>query len=110
MHSRHVCSLVLCGLIVLSQALAQSVITTIAGTDWLFPGNGLPAINAPLSGSLGLDIAVDRNGNLYIADLGNGEVMKVGSNGILSVIAGTGIFGATGDGGLAISAALVDAN
>jgi len=95
-------------LIVLTPAPAQSVITTIAGTDWLFPGNGLPAINAPLSGSFGLDIAVDQNGNLFIADPGNGEVMRVGTNGILNVIAGTGIFSATGDGGLAISAALVN--
>src|SRR5450755_4521669 len=101
-------SLVLYVLVVLMQADAQSVITTIAGTDWLFPGDGLPAVNAPLSGSFGLDIAVDQNGNLYIADPGNNQVMRVGTNGILNVIAGTGIAGASGDGGLAISASLIN--
>jgi len=95
---------VLCALI--TTAHAQSVITTIAGTDWLFPGNGLPAINAPLSGPLSLYIAVDSNGSLYIADAGNSEVMRVGRDGILTVIAGNGISGYTGNGGLAISAAL----
>ncbi len=32
-------------------ALAQSVINTIAGSDWLFPGNGQPALKAPLGGN-----------------------------------------------------------
>jgi uncharacterized protein (TIGR03437 family) len=82
------------------------VITTIAGTDWLFPGNGQAAINAPLSGTFGLDVAVDKLGNYYIADNGNLEVMRVGSDGILDVIAGNGILFSSGDGGLAVNASL----
>src|SRR5271163_1704640 len=107
MHYRNVRSLVLCAVVALTEVSAQSVITTKAGTDWLFPGNGLPAVSAPLSGAAyGLDIAFDQTGNLYIADSGNFEVMRVSPSGILTVVAGSGILGATGDGGLAISAAL----
>lgn len=108
MYHRNTCPLVLCALLSLTQGISQSVITTIAGTDWLFPGDGLPAVNAPLSGAAyGLDVAVDQSGNIYIADPGNFEVMRVGADGVLSVFAGTGIAGVTGDGGLAISAALL---
>lgn len=87
-------------------AFAQRVITTIAGTDWLFPGDGRPAVNAPLSGRAGLDLAVDRNGNYYIADLGNIMVMRVGPDNIINVIAGNGVNFVSGDGGLAVNGAL----
>src|ERR1700692_3441116 len=86
--------------------LAQGVITRIAGADWLFPANGLPALNAPLSGAQGLDIALDNKGNYYIADGGNLMVMRVGPDGIVDVIAGNGVFLASGDGGLAVNAAI----
>ncbi|HEV2689470.1 MAG TPA: hypothetical protein VGV35_12990, partial [Bryobacteraceae bacterium] len=85
---------------------SQRVITTIAGADWLFPGDGRPAINAPLSGSAGLDVAVDRNGNYYLCDFGNAMVMRVGADGLINVIAGNGISFKAGDGGLAVNAAL----
>src|SRR5271165_4249934 len=69
MHHRIVRSFAVCAVVAWTQVSAQSVITTKAGTDWLFPGNGLPAVSAPLSGAAyGLDIAFDQNGNLYIAD------------------------------------------
>ncbi len=88
-------------------AFAQSVITTIAGADWLFPGNGQPALNAPLGGNfLGLDVTTDRNGNYYICDGDNLMVMEVGPNGIISVIAGNGVNFISGDGGLAVNAGL----
>jgi hypothetical protein len=94
-------------LVVLTYPLfAQRVITRIAGSDWLFPGNGLPAINAPLSGAEGLGIAVDNSGNYYIADAGNLMVMRVGHDGIVDVIAGNGVFFTSGDGGLAVNAAV----
>ena len=92
--------------------LAQRVITRISGADWLFPADGFPATAAPLSGSLGLDITVDPSGNYYLADPGNLMVMRVGSDGIIHVIAGNGVTGintlafASGDGGLAVNAAV----
>lgn len=86
--------------------LPQRVITVVVGTDWLFPGDGRPAINAPLSGDFGLDLAVDRNGNYFIADDGNLMVMRAGPDGILSVIAGNGFGFVSGDGGLAVNAGL----
>ena len=86
---------------------AQSVITTIAGTDWLFPGNGQPALNAPLSSGDGLGLTVDANGNYYIADIGNLMAMRVGSDGILNVIAGNGVNFVSGDGGLGVNASLL---
>jgi len=40
--------------IFVSVCQAQPVITTVAGTDWLFPGDGRPAIEAPLGGLAGM--------------------------------------------------------
>ncbi len=91
----------------LSSAYSQ-VITTIAGTDWLFPGDGAKAINAPIGGSLGLDVATGPDGSVYIADADNQMVMRVGTDGILHVIAGNGFVGHWGDQGLAVNAGLFD--
>jgi uncharacterized protein (TIGR03437 family) len=91
-----------------SAAFSQGVITTVAGTDWLFPGNGGPAVNAPLSETLGLDLAVDSSGNYFIADDGNLMVMRVGTDGIVNVIAGNGFSFISGNGGLAVNAGLLD--
>ncbi len=85
---------------------AQNVITTIAGTDWLFPGDGKPAINAPLGGSTGMNVAVDRNGNYYIADTDNAMIMRVGGDGVVHVIAGNGVVFFSGDGGPGNAASL----
>ncbi len=82
------------------------VITSIAGTDWLFPGDGSKAINAPMGGSVSLDVATGPNGSFYIADPDNQMVMRVSTDGILHVIAGNGFAGHWGDGGLAVNAGL----
>ena len=86
------------------------VITSIAGTDWLFPGDGSMAINAPIGGSLGLDVATGPAGPFYIADADNQMVMSVGTDGILHVVAGNGFAGHWGDGGLAVNAGLFNAS
>ncbi len=104
-HSRFITTFVIL-LFTLSPAFAQNVITTFAGADWLFPGDGRPAINAPLGGTLSLDLAVDRNGNYYICDEDNSMVMRVGPDGIINVVAGNGLLSRTGDGGLAVNASL----
>src|SRR6266478_4027995 len=93
------------------------VITTVAGSEWLFPGDGRPAIQAALGGPLSLDVATDASGNFYIADTDNCIIVKVGADGIANVVAGNGLLGVSGDNGLAVNAALdlptslaVDAN
>ncbi|MDP8982702.1 MAG: hypothetical protein M3O35_19160 [Acidobacteriota bacterium] len=85
----------------------QRVITTIAGTDWLFPGDGRPAVNAPLGGAdFGLDVKVDANGNYYICDGDNRMVMRVGPDGIVNVIAGNGFAFKSANEVLAVNASL----
>ena len=57
--------------------IRAGILTTIAGTDWLFPADGLPAIDAPLNSGFGFDVVTDPNGNFYIADEGNEMAMRV---------------------------------
>jgi hypothetical protein len=52
-----------------------------------FGGDGGPAINAHLNVPDG--ICFDAAGNLYIADSDNNRVRKVGTNGIITTVAGT---------------------
>lgn len=51
-------------------------------------------------------IAMDSNGNLYVADYSNHRIRKITNNGIITTVAGTGVAGFSGDGGLATSAQL----
>ncbi len=82
---------------------AQSVITTIAGVDPVFNGSGSPAINVPIGYVNGV---VDGSGNAYFTDPLEHLVLRVSSTGILSVVAGNGIAGYSGDGGPATAAAI----
>jgi len=80
------------------------VITTIAGTEFVFPDPPMKAINAPLSVVTG--VAVDRERNYYIADTTNNRVLRVDREGTLTLVAGNGIAGFSGDGGPATHASL----
>ncbi len=84
--------------------LPAQIITTVAGTDFVFPSTPLPALNAPLGNIPG--VAVDAQGNVYAADSENNIVVRISPNGVLTVVAGNGIAGFSGDGGPAISASL----
>jgi len=80
------------------------IITTVAGTgEQGFSGDGGPATSADLDSPQG--IAVDANGNIYIADTHNQRIREI-TNGQINTIAGTGVAGFSGDGGPALSAAL----
>ena len=76
---------------------AQGVITTVAGTDWVFRDEGRPGVDAPLG--LVAGVAVDSAGNLYLTDVGNHRSFKVSADGTLTTIAGNGIQWFSGDGG-----------
>jgi sugar lactone lactonase YvrE len=81
-------------------------ISTVAGGGNSL-GDGGPATSAGL-GYLPRGVAVDAAGNVYIADTGNNRVRKVGTDGTITTIAGTGVSGFSGDGGPATSAQLWD--
>lgn len=82
---------------------STGVIVTIAGTGTAgFSGDDGPAIRANLSSPRG--VAVDRDGNVYIADSSNNRVRKVDTSGIITTIAGTGVVGASPDGTIATEA------
>jgi sugar lactone lactonase YvrE len=86
---------------------AQNVITTFAGTDWIFPKSPVTALQAPLGSPAGM--AVDQNGNIYLADSSNQVVVKISASGAtteLTVVAGNGFSGYSGDGGNATDASL----
>jgi sugar lactone lactonase YvrE len=76
-----------------------------SGKTGRFGGDGGPAAQATLNfpGA----VAVDRQGNLYIADTMNHRVRRVeAATGVISTIAGTGQRRCSGDGGPATAAAL----
>jgi len=85
---------------------ATDNIVTVAGTGtFASTGDGSLAIYATLKSPAG--VAVDASGNVYIADTGSNKIRKVTSaTGIISLVAGTGAPGSTGDGGSAINATL----
>ena len=85
---------------------AQSqIITTITGDGQQgYTGNGGPAVNAENRGPVG--VVEDNSGNIYFADVLNNVIRKINRAGIISVWAGTGTAGYSGDGGLASNAEL----
>lgn len=84
------------------------VITTVAGAGGLgdpgFSGDGGPATAAKLQAPSG--VALDSQGNIYIADTGNGRIRKVDASGAITTVVGRGNGTAAGDGGPALNAQL----
>jgi len=87
----------------------QGVINTFAGNGKLgqprFLGDGGPATAANLN--LPGGVAVDRSGNVYIADTGDNSIRKVGANGVINTIAGNGFGGVCCDTELASESVLL---
>ena len=88
------------------QTAPNGVIATVAGTGYNgYSGDGGLALKADLAYPPA--VAVDAAGNLYIADYASSVVRKVtASTGIISVYAGTGVAGYSGNNGAATSAQL----
>jgi uncharacterized protein (TIGR03437 family) len=80
-------------------------ISTIAGTgEPAYAGDNGPATAAKLFGPR--QLALDRNGNLFIADAGNNRIRKITPAGTITTVAGSGATGLAGDGGPATAAQL----
>jgi uncharacterized repeat protein (TIGR02543 family) len=69
-----------------------------------YSGDGGPATSALLNNPCG--VAVDTEGNLYIADAQNYRIRMVSPGGTITTVAGTGVAGYSGDNGPATSARL----
>jgi trimeric autotransporter adhesin len=88
--------------------VSHGVITTVAGDGTRgFGGDNGPALRAQLNQPIG--VAVDSDGNLYVADTGNNRIRKV-SNGVITTVAGDGTVGLGGDNGPATSAQMCSPN
>ncbi len=92
------------GNFVIRRISADGTINTIAGNgNPSAAGDNGPAASAQIDPSA---VALDTQGNYYIADGYNYRIRKVDSNGIITTIAGTGRFGYSGDNGPAASATI----
>src|SRR5579863_8009711 len=78
--------------LVLGAAAQQDQINTVVGGG----PNDMPAVDADIYGPQ--QVALDSSGNLYIAAYYENRVFKVTSAGFLSVVAGNGLAGYSGDG------------
>ena len=82
----------------------DGTISTVAGIGGApgASGSGVSATSTSLTNPIGL--CVDAANNLYIADTYNYIIQKFTVGGIITTIAGTGLNGFSGDGGLATAA------
>ncbi len=84
----------------------DGIITTVAGNGTAgYSGDGGLATDAMLR--YPETVAVDAAGNIYIADFYNFRVRKVDTGGIITTVAGNGIWGHNGDEGLATEGSLI---
>jgi len=87
-------------------------VTTSTGIIGLWAGTGLGGDNGPATSAIlaeDKDVALDSAGNLYIADTANNRIRMVSPGnppGNITTVAGTGIAGNFGNGGLAVNASL----
>ena len=82
--------------------LRAQTITTIAGGG---TGDNVSALDASFVQLRG--IAIDSAGNIYVADRGDNRIKKItAATGIVTVVAGNGAAGFSGDGGLATQASI----
>ena len=82
------------------------IITLFAGGGG--GGDGTPAISASLTDPTSMSF--DKYGNLYFTETGDNKVRKIDTSGIISLIAGTGRGGFSGDGGQATAAEIDEPN
>ena len=86
-----------------SWRLAEYTIQTVAGTTEI-AAEGVMATAAKLRDPT--DVAVDRSGNLYVAEWRGHRIRKIAPSGTITTLAGTGEWGFSGDGGQASQARL----
>ena len=87
---------------VIRKVSATGIISTFAGGGFSYPSNGVAATSVILYSPT--SVKVDNAGNVYVVDQEFAQVFKINSSGILTIFAGNGTTGFSGDGGPAVSA------
>ena len=84
---------------------ATGIITPVAGTGVSgYNGDGIAATSAHFGNATGLGVTASA---LYVADAGNHRIRRIDrTTGIITSVAGTGVLGFSGDGGLAAAASV----
>ena len=83
---------------------APCTVRTLVGNPNPASGDGGPATEASFLGLSG--IAVGPDGTIYVGDGTNSKIRRIDTSGIVRTLAGTGVLGFSGDGGLAVEARL----
>jgi uncharacterized protein (TIGR03437 family) len=91
-------------LVASSSSWAQTITTMAGNGAAAFSGDNGQAILASLNSPRG--VAVDSQGNIYVADTLNHRIRRVGVSGTITTAAGNGTAGFSGDGGQATNAQL----
>lgn len=68
---------------------SQGIISTYAGTTWVFPHDSIPGTEAPLGRVNG--VAANRAGVIHFADSTNHIVFRLNENGTITRVVGNGI-------------------
>ena len=95
-----ICTALLIALLAPQLSFSQYTISTVAGGG----PNNLPALQSGIGYAAG--VARDAAGNTYISDSYSSQILEVSPTGTITVVAGNGTLGYSGDGGLATQAAL----
>ena len=83
--------------------ITTNIISTFAGIGTAgYNGDSISATSAMLNNPN--DICFDKFGNLFVADQENNRVRKINASGIITTVAGNGIYGYSGDNGQATNA------
>ncbi len=81
----------------------SGIVTTFAGTGSAgYSGDGGLASAAQVNSPA--DITIDKYGNIFYVELTGNRIRKINPSGIITTVAGTGIYGHGGDGGAATAA------
>ncbi len=83
----------------------NGIITTVAGNGVSgYNGDNIPATSANLN--LPFGVAIGPDGSIYIADTYNQRIRRVGANGLITTVAGNGVWASAGDGETATEASI----